>query len=110
MGCHRFECATSFWLSPGVVDASRQTRVRAADGSPAAAYISAVRSEISEPISGAQVLAPRSISVHGVCAAYVSRELARYRNVSESLRLEAVSPRHSGRRGTQHARGCQRET
>src|SRR6266849_10507175 len=101
---HRFQLATSFWLSPGAVHASGQIGVRAVDGALAAPHVSPVRGALSESLSDAQVLASRSVSVHGVCPAHLPRELARYRNMPASERVEALSPGNPRRRCAQHAR------
>src|SRR4029078_8160252 len=57
--------------------------------------------------TGTRVRLTRSISLFGVCATDVSRELAGHRNLSTGLGAKAVSRGVSWPRFAQHVGGCQ---
>ena len=88
--------------------ALRETGVCSIDGTPLTANVSTVRSQISKPLSNAQVFASRSISQHGLRPAHLSREFARHRNLFAGSSGKALSSRHSWQHRAQHTSRCQR--
>src|SRR5690606_41193204 len=50
------------------------------------------------------------LSLYGLCATYLSRKLARYRNMFASPATQALSLGHSFERCPQYTRECQRST
>ena len=71
--------------------ARRSVCVCAVDGLSAAARIQRLRRQVPRRSSQAGLLLPRSILVLGICAAHVSRKLARHRNLFAGLGAQAVS-------------------
>ena len=94
---------------PGCFYVYGQAGVRATDGAPAVAHVSTVRGEIRGDIPYAHVLAPRSVSVHGVRATHLPRKPARHRDLLARAVEQALPPGHSQRDRPQHAGRRQRE-
>ncbi len=88
--------------------AHRETSICSVDGTPVTAYISPVRSQISQSISNTQVFASRSVSQYGLRTTNLPRESARHRNLFACSPDQALSPRHSWQHRTQHTCRCQR--
>src|SRR3989338_3497157 len=88
--------------------ARRETVIRSIDGTPAITHIPSMRGQISESISNAYILAPRSISLLGFRATDLPRELARYRNLSARAPSQALSLGHSWQHRQEYPRRCQR--
>src|SRR4030066_1272611 len=76
--------------------ARREAGVCPINGAPAIAHVSSVRGQISKSISNAQVLASRSVSLHGLRATDLPREPARHRNLSARPPSQALSLGHTG--------------
>src|SRR5215210_8756546 len=73
----------------------RTIALRAIDRSPAESRVPEVRPALSRESSRATVLLLGPVSLHGVCAADLSRESARYRRVPALAGSSALSPRDS---------------
>src|ERR1700730_13289344 len=69
--------------------------VRAVDGFHSRSRISALRGALPRPVSRPEFFLLGSVSLHGFCAAHLSRESARHRNVPARAGCKVVSPEHS---------------
>src|SRR3989339_1864988 len=92
----------------GFKNARRKIGICSTDGTSATAHISSVCSKISKSISNTQILASRSISLHGLRATDIPRELARHRNLSARSAIQTLSPRHSWQHRKEHTGRRQR--
>src|SRR6266545_8275915 len=90
-------------------DAFWEVGVCSTDGAAAAAHIPALRGEVPESLSDADVLAFGSILVHGLCTDHLSREPARHRDLLACALGQALSLGHPWRYRAQHACRCERD-
>src|SRR5262249_11876966 len=65
-------------------------------GAHAAIHLQAFRCALRRRAQGQALLLSRSISVHGIRATHMERELARYRSLPAGTQDEALSSRHPG--------------
>src|ERR1700680_4667542 len=86
----------------GGVDEFGKTGVRADYGASAADDVSPLCGALRGRAQSQIVLVPRSIPVHGLCAAYLSGEPAGHRSVFACSRYQAVSPGYPRQRSAQH--------
>src|SRR3989304_10377101 len=86
-------------------DAFGEAGVCPTDGASAAAHVPALRGEVPESLSDVEVLAPGSILVHGLCAAHLSREPARHRDLPARTFGQALSLGHPWGHRAQHQIG-----
>ena len=86
----------------GGVDEFGKTGVRADYGASAADDVSPLCGALRGRAQSQIVLVPRSIPVHGLCAAYLSGEPAGHRSVFARSRYQALSPGYPRQRGAQH--------
>ena len=70
---------------------SGQSRVLSSDGPSADEDLPAMRPTLPRQSSHPNLHLPRPVSMHGICATYLSREPARYRGVSASSSRQALS-------------------
>ncbi len=91
-------------VTAGVVDVHGQAGFRAADGAPAAAHVSSLRRALPGRAQGQELLVPRSVPVHGLRVADLSREPARHRSLPASAGQQALSSGDSQPGRVQHAR------
>jgi hypothetical protein len=105
-GCHRLErdVGNSGFSDLEASHVHGQNDVRPDCGVSSAAPILPLRWAVAVGLSGQNFLASRSVSVQGVRATDVSRELARYRSLPSCASDHALLPRHSRRCGAKHAR------
>src|SRR5688572_21712858 len=95
LNCKYRVCDLAMDSIAGANHVHRQAGLRATHGTSPAAYLSPNRGALCRRTQSQNVFLPRSFSLHGLCATDLSRELARYRNVSASTAIQAVSPRYS---------------
>lgn len=107
LNCNPAICNSAKNFFAGSNHVFRQASVRATHGSSSAAYLSPDRQTIQRRIQSQIVFLSRSLSLYGLRATYLSRELARYRNVSTSAAVKALSLRHSFDRCPKYTRKCQ---
>src|SRR5262245_16118743 len=72
----------------GPTDEPRQTRFRADHGALTGVDLQTLRCSLRRRAQGQALLLSRPISVHGVRATHLARELARYRSLSASTQYE----------------------
>src|SRR6476620_5059327 len=82
------------WLAE-VIDERRQVRFCAVDAAPSAFELPPLRAAVPGRAQSQELLLLRSIPVYGLRTADLSREPARYRGLSESTTLQALSLRFS---------------
>jgi len=100
--------ASTSWVAEGI-DERRQVRVCAADAASSAFDVSPLRATLRWRAQGEELLLLGSVPVHGLRTADLSRKPARYRGVSESPALQALSLRISSKQYlAQHPGQCQR--
>src|SRR5215471_21841637 len=92
----------------GPADEPRQTRFRADHGAPAAVDLQALCCSLRRRAQGQALLLSRPISVHGICATHMERELARYRSLPASTQHQALPSRHPRQCRPQHSGQRQR--
>src|SRR5687768_18556293 len=73
----------------------RRVGIRATDAFSSTARLQRLRASLSGQLPIARFLLSRSVLVHGVCTAHVSRELARHRDLFAIAATEVVSRRLS---------------
>ena len=84
--------------------ALRSVRVLASDGPSADESLSQMCPTLPRQSSHPILHLPRPVPMHGICAAHLPREPARYRSVSASSSRQALSHGHPWRDVAQHAR------
>src|SRR5262249_19890813 len=87
----------------GPADEPRQTGFRSDHGAPAVVDLQTLRCSLRRRAQGQTLLLSRPISVHGVCATHMARELTRYRGLPASTQYEALSSWHPRQRSAQHS-------
>lgn len=88
----------------------RQTRVRAGDGSPAAAYTSALHSALQRQPARQTLQLLGSIPMHGLHTAHLPGEPTRHRGVSQCTEQQALPHGYPFPHCSQHPGRGQRET
>lgn len=86
-------CEPAMFSIMGGADEPRQIRFCSDHGAYAAQYVQALRGSLWWPIQGQALLLPGPVSVHGVRATHLSRELARHRSLPSSPECQALSSR-----------------
>src|SRR5664280_2505438 len=92
----------------GGIDGHGQAGVRADHGASATDDVSSLRSALRGRTQSQNVFLPRSVSLHGVRAAYLSRKPARHRSLPGSTSGQALSHGHPQQRSPQHLGQCER--
>src|SRR5450759_976616 len=92
----------------GGIDGHGQAGFRADHGASATDDVSSLRSALRGRTQSQNVFLPRSVSLHGVRAAYLSRKPARHRSLPGSTSGQALSHGHPQQRSPQHLGQCER--
>jgi hypothetical protein len=71
-------------------DVFRQPRFRTGHRPPAAAQLAALGRALWRPVQAQALQLPRPVSVHGICAAHLSREPARHRSLPARTTFQAL--------------------
>src|SRR6516165_360238 len=87
-------CDPAVLCTVGIADESRPTCFRTADAALAVDHVSSLRRQVRRRAQGQELLVPRSVSVHGLRAAHLPRELARHRSVPACPDCEALPHGH----------------
>src|SRR5664280_1953087 len=91
----------------GGIDGHGQAGVRADHGASATDDVSSLRSALRGRTQSQNVFLPRSVSLHGVRAAYLPRKPARHRSLPGSTSGQALSHGHPQQRSPQHLGQCE---
>src|SRR3989344_91648 len=92
----------------GGIDEPGQTGIRADHAAFAVDDVSPLRRALWRRTQGQDLFLPRALSLHGLCPADLSRELARHRSVPARASRQAVPHGHPEPGFAQHAGRCQR--
>src|SRR5690606_9860704 len=95
LNCKYTVCDLAMYSIAGANHVFGQAGFRTTHGASTAAYFSPDRGALCRRTQSEIVFLSRSFSLHGIRTADVSRELARYRNVSACATIQAVSLGHS---------------
>src|ERR1700737_4066467 len=88
-------CEPALTFVAGIADEPGQTCLRAAYPTFGADDLSPLCGQVRRRAQDQEFLVPRSISVHGLRAADVSRKPARHRSLPAGSHCAALSPGHS---------------
>lgn len=85
----------------------RQNRLFPSHGTPADAVVPSMCKSVQWQPQNKNLFLSRSISVHGLCTAHISRKPSRYRGVPQSPTEKALSYGHPRKRFSKHISQCQ---